>query len=100
MDEGVALLAVAKDAQRLFEQQPPADKRRLLNIVLSNSTSRNGELHATFRQPFNLIAETAGADPGDDGGGGPNLPTFCVAEGVGFEPTVPLRARRFSRPVP
>ncbi len=25
---------------------------------------------------------------------------FAVAEGVGFEPTVPLRARRFSRPVP
>jgi hypothetical protein len=23
-----------------------------------------------------------------------------LAEGVGFEPTVPLRARRFSRPVP
>ncbi len=23
-----------------------------------------------------------------------------VAEGVGFEPTVPLQARRFSRPVP
>jgi hypothetical protein len=27
---------------------------------------------------------------------------FCsgLAEGVGFEPTVPLQARRFSRPVP
>jgi hypothetical protein len=23
-----------------------------------------------------------------------------MAEGVGFEPTVPLQARRFSRPVP
>jgi len=23
-----------------------------------------------------------------------------LAEGVGFEPTVPLQARRFSRPVP
>ena len=26
--------------------------------------------------------------------------TTLLAEGVGFEPTVPLRARRFSRPVP
>jgi hypothetical protein len=25
---------------------------------------------------------------------------YILAEGVGFEPTVPLRARRFSRPVP
>jgi hypothetical protein len=32
-----------------------------------------------------------------------DLAAFCVAwlvaEGVGFEPTVPLRVRRFSRPV-
>jgi hypothetical protein len=26
--------------------------------------------------------------------------TKKMAEGVGFEPTVPLQARRFSRPVP
>jgi hypothetical protein len=25
---------------------------------------------------------------------------YQLAEGVGFEPTVPLQARRFSRPVP
>jgi hypothetical protein len=25
---------------------------------------------------------------------------MTLAEGVGFEPTVPLQARRFSRPVP
>ena len=28
------------------------------------------------------------------------LDNNILAEGVGFEPTVPLRARRFSRPVP
>jgi site-specific DNA recombinase len=74
MEEGVTLLTLAKDAQRLFENRPPADKRRLLNFVLSNSTWRDGELQATFRQPFNLIAETTGDGPDDDGGGGPNLP--------------------------
>ena len=73
MDEGVMLLTLAKDAQRLFEKRLAADKRRLLNFVLSNSLWSNGELKATFRQPFNLIAETTGNGPDDDGGGGPNL---------------------------
>ena len=53
MDEGVMLLTLAKNAQRLFEKRPPADKRRMLNFVLSNSTWGHGELQATFRQPFN-----------------------------------------------
>ena len=73
MDEGVMLLTLAKNAQRLFEKRPPADKRRMLNFVLSNSTWGHGELQATFRQPFNLIAETTATDPDNDGGGGPNL---------------------------
>src|SRR5215469_14325957 len=45
--------------QRLFEKQEPREKRRLLNFVVSNSTWRGGELAVTFRQPFDLLAETA-----------------------------------------
>ncbi len=70
MDEGVKLLTVAKDAQRLFEKRPAADKRCLLNFVLSNSTWRGGQLTPTFRQPFNLIAEMSGVPPDEGGGGG------------------------------
>jgi hypothetical protein len=29
-----------------------------------------------------------------------NYLRYMLAEGVGFEPTVPLQVRRFSRPVP
>jgi site-specific DNA recombinase len=47
MEEGLTLLTLAKNAQRLFEKRPAADKRRLLNFVLSNSTWRHGELKAT-----------------------------------------------------
>jgi site-specific DNA recombinase len=74
MEEGVTLLTVAKDAQRLFEKRSAADKRHLLNFVLSNSTWQNGELQATFRQPFDMIAQMADASPDDGGGGGPNMP--------------------------
>ena len=59
MDEGVQILELARNAQSLFERQEPREKRRLLNFVLSNCTWENGEVvAATFRQPFDLLAET------------------------------------------
>jgi len=58
MDEGVQILELARNAQRLFEAQEPRQKRRLLNFVLSNCTWEDGEVVATFRQPFDLLAET------------------------------------------
>ena len=58
MDEGVRILELARNAQRLFERQEPRQKRRLLNFVLSNCTWEDGEVIATFRQPFDLLAET------------------------------------------
>jgi site-specific DNA recombinase len=58
MDEGVQILELARNAQRLFERQEPRQKRRLLNFVLSNCTWEDGEVIATFRQPFDLLAET------------------------------------------
>jgi hypothetical protein len=62
MDEGVQILELARNAQKLFEQQEPREKRRLLNLALSNCTWDGGEVVATFRQPPDLLAETtAGA---------------------------------------
>ena len=61
MDEGVKLLELAQRAQRLFERQEPRQKRRLLNFLLSNCTWADGEMTATFRQPFDLLAETTTA---------------------------------------
>ena len=58
MDEGVQILELAQNAQRLFEQQEPRQKRRLLNFLLSNCSWEDGEVIATFRQPFDLLAET------------------------------------------
>jgi site-specific DNA recombinase len=59
LDEGVALLDLARNAQRLFAKQAPREKRRLLNFLLSNCTWNHGEVVATFRQPFDLLAERA-----------------------------------------
>ena len=67
LSEGVALLELAKDAQRLFAKQEPREKRRLLNFLLSNCTWKDGELTATFRQPFDLLAKTVVAAERESG---------------------------------
>jgi hypothetical protein len=51
-------LDLARNAQRLFAKQEPREKRRLLYFLLSNCTRKDGEVAATFRQPFDLLAET------------------------------------------
>lgn len=58
MDEGVQILELASNAQKLFESQEPRQKRRLLNFLLSNCSWEGGEVVATFQQPFDLLAET------------------------------------------
>jgi site-specific DNA recombinase len=58
LEEGSRLLDLAHSAQGMFAKQEAAEKRRLLNFVLSNSVWDNGELHATFGKPFDLLAET------------------------------------------
>ena len=60
-DEGVALLDLARNAQRMFASQEPREKRRLLNFLLSNCSWEDGEVVATFRQPFDMLSETATA---------------------------------------
>ena len=58
MGEGVQILELASNAQSLFERQPAREKRRLLNFLLSNCSWEDGEVIATFRQPFDLLAKT------------------------------------------
>ena len=61
LDDGVKLLELAMNARRLFEQQEPREKRKLLDFLLSNSTWKDGRLHPNFKQPFDLIADAASA---------------------------------------
>ncbi len=57
LDEGVQLLELAGKAWELYQRQPMAEKRRLLNYVCSNSIWMNGQLIPTYRKPFDLLAE-------------------------------------------
>ena len=56
------MLELARKAQTLFDRQEPREKRRLLNFLLSNGTWEDGEVVATLRQPFDLLAESVVAE--------------------------------------
>ena len=70
MDDGIRILELAQNAQRLFARQEPRQKRRLLNFVLSNCVWDDGKITPTFRQPFDLLAETTQAAKAETATGG------------------------------
>jgi site-specific DNA recombinase len=85
LEEGVHLLELARRAHGLFERREPREKRRLPNLVLSNSAWKNGELVAEFRQPFdmpyvaNQTGEVVEAKPGGSGSDFENWLPKCNA---------------------
>ena len=58
-EQGIRLLELAQKAWRLFEQQSGAEQRKLLGFVLSNCTLTKAGLVAQFKQPFDLLRESA-----------------------------------------
>jgi hypothetical protein len=69
IEEGVQLLELAQHAHVLFESQPPVEKRKLLDFVLSNCTWKGGELAAKYRQPFDVLAVAVASEQQRVGGG-------------------------------
>jgi len=62
-------LQARKDAWRASATMP-AEKRKLLNLVLSNCTWKGGELTAKYRQPFDILALAVASEKQLMGGGG------------------------------
>ena len=58
LHEGIRILELARKAVSLYERQPFEEKRRLLRFVFSNSTWKDGQLHAEYRKPFDMLAVT------------------------------------------
>ncbi len=57
MDECVRNPELARNAQAMFDRQPAGEKRRLISFGLPNSSWEDGEVVATFRQPFDLLSK-------------------------------------------
>jgi len=59
LDTGIQVLELAECASELYLRQPPAEKRQMLNLLLSNCTFSGGEITPTYRQPFDILAVMA-----------------------------------------
>ena len=68
------LLDLAHDARRLFAKQEPQEKRQLVDFVPTNPTWRDGELSVSFRQLYDLLAQTTATVARGNGGSGLNSP--------------------------
>ena len=71
VEAGIRLLELTRNMHRLFEKQEAAEKRRLLNFVVSNSLWKGGEIVPVWRQPFDMIAVANQAGDGPNSGEGP-----------------------------
>ena len=56
IEDGIRLLDLAHRAHVLFENQRPAEKRKLLDFVPSNCRWKDGQLEAEYRKPFDILA--------------------------------------------
>ncbi|MFD1105571.1 hypothetical protein [Sphingobium olei] len=69
IDDGIALMDIARDARGGFPRQPLAIKQRTPNLLLSNATYAGGELSVEFRKPFECLVDFP-----TGGGGNPPRP--------------------------
>jgi site-specific DNA recombinase len=58
INEGIKLLELAQSACSLFIKQNSAEKRKLLNFVVSNSVWDGEKIAVEFKQPFDIIAKS------------------------------------------
>lgn len=65
MDDGVALMSIARGAQRRFMDADLNAKKHMLSAVLSNCSFRDRKLSATYRKPFDILVENLPAELGD-----------------------------------
>src|SRR3546814_3196845 len=57
VDDGIALLNLARKAHSTFNLQSQNGKNTALNLLVLNSSWANGKLSVTFREPFDMLEE-------------------------------------------
>jgi len=83
VDEGIALLELARRAGVLFRMQPPQEQRRLLAFLCSNSRWANGTLVVDYRQPFDILANAVARAANQNSERSPNLDEHPVWRSFG-----------------
>ena len=58
IDTGAKVLELAQKAASLYKRQNMEEKRKLLEILYSNSLVKDGELIPNYRKPFDILLDT------------------------------------------
>jgi len=58
LTHGISILELARKAYRLCLKQKPTQKRKLLKILLLNSTFDSEKLYPTYNRPFDLLVKS------------------------------------------
>jgi hypothetical protein len=93
LEVGVQLLDLANNAQDIFRKQAATQKQQMLKFLLSNSTWQNGRLTPAWRQPFDILAETAVLAARETARGRRIGSSYSLAPRSGFEPATSRRLR-------
>lgn len=67
VDDGIAMLDLGRNAHREFSKQPIVEKKKLLNLLLSNCKWANDELTVSFTQPFDILVKNRVEVPPEGG---------------------------------
>ena len=84
---GARLLELSQRAHELYLTQPAAEKREFLRLLCLNYTLTGGKLAATYRQPFDILADMATEVGTEEPGRSPGSTGFSsLVAPTGFEP--------------
>ena len=78
MDAALTLLELAQRAETLYETQIPAERRKLMRFLHLNSRWDGVALDVTWRQPFDLLAESPNHAPTKTGPGVASEACFAI----------------------
>jgi hypothetical protein len=62
LEDGIRLLDLSRRAREQFAKQLASEKRKMLDLLLSNSSWEDWELTVCYREPFDIIAKRAKAE--------------------------------------
>lgn len=79
IDDGIALLNLARQAHAVFANAPGDAQRTALNLLVLNASWANGTLSVEFREPFGMLEEIGppeGSGPSEERAGSSPRPVW------------------------
>lgn len=57
LQTGIQILELVNNTHDLYLEESPEEKRKMLKMLLSNCTLKDGKISYTYKKPFDLLAE-------------------------------------------